>query len=296
MRKFTLALLALALTATSVMAQTQQSAPTLRVVTDDPNLPSDLFYGNVKVKPLRLRPGTNQRITIDDADFYVQQHYVDFLSRFPDAGGLNYWTGIITNCNGDAKCIDDARVNVSAAFFISQEFQESGYFIYRFYKGTLGRMPTYAEFTPDRRQVVGGTNLEASKTAFANAWVQRAEFLQNFPASITTAEAFVTKLIDTIKATTKGTVDLTSQRTSLLSAYQTGGRAAAMRQAVETKAFSDAEYNNAFVEMQYFGYLRRDPEPGGFGFWIDILNNRVPNNYRSMVKAFITAQEYRDRF
>ncbi|MGI8655310.1 MAG: DUF4214 domain-containing protein [Pyrinomonadaceae bacterium] len=295
MRKFTLALLALAMTATSVLAQTQQSAPTLRVVTDDPNLPSDLYYGTVKVKPLRLRPGTNQRITIDDADFYVQQHYVDFLSRFPDTGGLNYWMGLINNCNGDAKCIDDARVSVSAAFFISQEFQESGYFIYRFYKGTLGRMPTYAEFTPDRRQVVGGTNLDASKTAFTNAWVQRPDFLQKFPANMT-AEAFVTQLINTIKATTNGKVDLTSQSASLLSTYGTGGRAATMRQAVETKAFSDAEFNNAFVEMQYFGYLRRDPETDGYKFWLDVLNNRVPNNYRSMVKAFITAQEYRDRF
>ncbi len=111
-----------------------------------------------------------------------------------------------------------------------------------------------------------------------------------------TPEAFVDKLISTIKTTTKGTVDLTSQRAALLSTYGTGGRAATMRQAVETKAFSDAEFNNAFVEMQYFGYLRRDPETDGYNFWIDVLNNRVPNNYRSMVKAFITAQEYRDRF
>lgn len=295
MRKFTLALIVLALAASSVLAQTQQSAPTLRVVTDDPSLPSDLYYGTVKVKPLRLRPGTNQRITIDDADFYVQQHYVDFLSRFPDAGGFSYWTDSITKCAGDAKCVDDARVNVSAAFFISQEFQESGYFIYRFYKGTLNRMPTYAEFTPDRRQVVGGANLDASKASFTSAWVQRPEFLQNFPASMTDA-AFLDKLISTVKTTTNGAVDLTSQRASLLSALQTGGRAAAVRQAIDTKAFSDAEFNNAFVEMEYFGYLRRDPEPDGYKFWIDILNNRVPNNYRSMVKAFITSQEYRDRF
>jgi len=294
MRKFTLALLALALTATSVLAQTQQSAPTLRVVTDDPNLPSELYYGNVKVKPLRLRPGTTQRITIDDTDFYVQQHYVDFLSRFPDSGGFNYWMALINNCNGDAKCIDDARVSVSAAFFISQEFQESGYFIYRFYKGTLGRVPAYAEFTPDRRQVVGGANLDASKAAFASAWTQRPEFLQVFPASMTAGQ-FVDKLIATIK-TTNGAVDLTGQRANLLSTYQTGGRVATMRQAIEDKAFQQAEYNNAFVLMQYFGYLRRDPDTGGYNFWIDILNNRVPNNYRSMVKAFITAQEYRERF
>ncbi|HEX8920908.1 MAG TPA: hypothetical protein VF766_05495, partial [Pyrinomonadaceae bacterium] len=56
-----------------------QSAPTLRIETSDPNLPSDLYYGNIKVKPLRLRPGTNKVITIDDSDFFIQQHYIDFL-------------------------------------------------------------------------------------------------------------------------------------------------------------------------------------------------------------------------
>lgn len=292
MRKFILAVLVLTFIAASAMGQTQQSAPTLRVVTDDPNLPSDLYYGNVKVKPLRLRPGTNQRITIDDGDFFVQQHYVDFLSRFPDANGLNYWTNAITSCNGDAKCVDDARVSVSAAFFIEQEFQDSGYFVYRFYRGTLGRQPSYAEFSPDRRQIVGG-NIEASKTSFANAWVQRAEFLQRFPASLA-PDAFVDQLIGAISKTSG--VDLSAQRASLLSTLQASGRGAAVRQAVETKAFSAAEYNNAFVQMQYFGYLRRDPDAEGYKFWTDILNNRVPNNYRSMVKAFITAQEYRDRF
>jgi hypothetical protein len=51
-----------------------QSPPTLRIVTETPGLPSDLYYGDVKVKPLRLRPGTNIAITIDDSDFFVHQH------------------------------------------------------------------------------------------------------------------------------------------------------------------------------------------------------------------------------
>jgi hypothetical protein len=48
--------------------------------------------------------------------------------------------------------------------------------------------------------------------------------------------------------------------------------------------------------MQYFGYLRRDPDPGGYDFWLNILNNREPNNYRSMVCAFLTSGEMQDRF
>ena len=61
--RFAAALLVVGLAAVCASAQ----APTLRIQTDDPNLPSDLYYGNVKVKPLRLRPGTNQPVTIDDA-------------------------------------------------------------------------------------------------------------------------------------------------------------------------------------------------------------------------------------
>src|SRR5574341_11425 len=72
-----------------------QSPPTLRIVTETPGLPSDLYYGDVKVKPLRLRPGTNQPITIDDIDFLVQQQYIDFLLRFPDQTGFKNWVASI---------------------------------------------------------------------------------------------------------------------------------------------------------------------------------------------------------
>jgi len=48
--------------------------------------------------------------------------------------------------------------------------------------------------------------------------------------------------------------------------------------------------------MQYFGYLRRNADDPGYAFWLDILNNRQPNNYRSMVCAFITSTEYQLRF
>ena len=48
--------------------------------------------------------------------------------------------------------------------------------------------------------------------------------------------------------------------------------------------------------MEYFGYLRRDPDMEGYDFWLNVLNNRVPANYRSMVCAFLTSAEYQGRF
>src|SRR5438552_4420821 len=112
--RFAAALLVVGLAAICASAQ----APTLRIQTDDPNLPSDLYYGNVKVKPLRLRPGTNQVITIDDFDFFVQQQYIDFLSRMPDTSGFNFWNGGIGRDCGPSPtqgCIDVERINTSAA-------------------------------------------------------------------------------------------------------------------------------------------------------------------------------------
>src|SRR6476659_9603159 len=135
MMKLFLATLLLAFAAVASFAQ---SPPTLRIVTETPNLPSELFYGDIKVKPLRLRPGTNTPITINDADFYVSQQYVDFLSRFPDQSGFNFWTGEITGCGSDAACTEIKRINVSGAFFLSIEFKETGYLVYKMYKAGFG--------------------------------------------------------------------------------------------------------------------------------------------------------------
>jgi subtilisin family serine protease len=93
---------------------------------------------------------------LDDAGNFARQHYIDFLSREPDAPGLDFWTREVSSCNGDARCVDLKRVNVSGSFFLSQEFQVTGYYVYRMYKGTLGRAPYYAEFAPDLQRVSNG--------------------------------------------------------------------------------------------------------------------------------------------
>ncbi|HEY0407508.1 MAG TPA: DUF4214 domain-containing protein [Pyrinomonadaceae bacterium] len=293
MSKFTLAVLTVALVAATAVGQ--GSAPTLRIVTEDPNLPSELFYGNIKVKPVRMRPGTNTPITINDADFFVSQHYVDFFARFPDQGGLGYWTNEITSCvNSPTPCsIIGRKVGVSAAFFIENEFQQSGYFVYKLFKGTLDRLPTYAEFKPDRRIIMSSASIAAGKTALAAAFVQRPAFVQKYQ-NATTRDTFVDAIIATVQQTSG--VNIASQRNALLSQYDSGGRAAVISAVAEDASFSSAEYNRAFVAMQYWGYLNRDFDQGGYQFWLDVVNNRVTNNYRAMVCAFITSREYQERF
>lgn len=233
----------------------------------------------------------------DDAQFFVRQHYADFLGREPDANGLAYWTNEIRQCGSDAACIAQRRVGVSAAFFVETEFQEASSFVYRLYKSALGRRPTFAEFTADRSQVVSGQNLEANKEAFVRAFVARPEFQRKYPG-VMTAQQFSESLLDTVREGAR--VDLSFERNVLIGMYDgSDGRARILRRLADAPAFARAEYNRAFVLMQYFGYLRRDPDQGGYDFWLNVLDNKVASastGYRSMVCAFVTSAEYQTRF
>jgi hypothetical protein len=319
--KFAVALLITAFAALTVLGQ---APPTLHIVTEIPNLPSDLYYGNTKVKPLRLRPGTTTPITINDADFFVNQQYVDFLSRFPDQSGFDFWTSQITACNGNAACVDALRTNTSGAFFLSIEFQETGYLVERMYKVAFGDAQAQStdggthpilvpvvrrgEFLPDQLQVGQGVIvnktgwegvLEANKVAYANDFVSRTRFTTAYPAGMSAAQ-----FVDTLN-NNAGNPLSTNERNQLVSDL-TGGqktRAQAVRAIAEDSDLSLAEKNKAFVLMQYFGYLRRDPNSGpdtdytGYDFWLKKLNAHGGDFHAAeMVRSFLVAGEYLNRF
>ncbi len=300
----------------AIVTSAQTPPPTLRIVPDGPDLPADLFYGTIKVKPLRLRPGTVTPITINDADFFVSQQYVDFLSRMPDQSGFNFWTGEITGCGANAACTELKRINVSGAFFLSIEFQDTGYLVYRFHKAAFGDLsgkpvPVRREnFIPDSRfisngVVVGATGwqaiLESNKQAFANAFVGRPEFQTAFPGTMTAVQ-FVDKL-----DTNAGLVLSSTDRSTLISMLDVpsdpGKRALVVRAFAENSNLQQREFNKAFVLMQYFGYLKRNPDEGndtdfsGYNFWLGKLNQFNGNFVNAeMVKAFILSAEYNQRF
>jgi hypothetical protein len=326
--KIAVTLLVIVLAGMSVFGQ----SPTLRVVTDDPNLPSELFYGSVKVKPLRVRPGTNppQIITIDDTDFFVQQQYVDFLNRMPDASGFAFWNSNITQCGANAACIDAARVNTSAAFYLSIEFQTTGYLVEKMYKAAYGSTPgtstfggthtlpvpivKLSEFLPDTKQIgknliVGQTGwetvLENNKQAFALDFVGRSRFTTPYP-STTTPSAYVNKLFENAGVTpsTQELATAIGEFGGAADISNATSRSKALRDVAENSTLSSQEFNRAFVLMQYFGYLRRDPNNGngdtdytGYDFWLTKLNEFNGNFQNAeMVKSFIVSGEYKGRF
>jgi hypothetical protein len=316
MRKFLAAALFVGLSTFAALAQSQQ-APTLRIVSEDGNrLPSDLMYGNTKVKPLRLRPGTNVPITIDDSDFFVQQQYVDFLSRFPDQSGFGFWQGEINQCGSNTGCVETKRINVSAAFFLSIEFQNTGLFVYNSYKAAFGNIsanvpvPVRREtFMPETRGLANGIivgvgtweqDLLNNKIAYSRAFAQRSDFVAKYPTSMA-ADAYVEALFSTAGVTPSST-----ERQNAITAFGSGGttgRGDALRSVVESTSLHNAEINKAFVLLQYFGYLKRNPDDlpdanfNGYNFWLSKLN-QFGGNFVSaeMVKAFINSNEYRTRF
>ncbi len=252
--------------------------------------------------------------SIDCPEFFVRQNYLDFLNRDADASGLAFWTNEINSCGFDPDCIGAKSVNVSAAFFLSIEFQETGYLIYRMFKAAYGDMPgtpvplTRQEFLPDTQRVglgvVVGTPgweqaLETNKNAFASEFVARSRFTTAFPPGMT-AEQFV----DTLNANAGGPLSQ-AERNQLVSELASGARTRAqvLRSVAEDADLARNEFNKAFVLMQYFGYLRRNPNDppdtnfAGYTFWLNKLNQFNGNFVAAeMVKAFISSTEYRQRF
>ena len=261
---------------------------------------------------------------IDNASFFVRLHYLDFLSREPDTSGLNFWTNQITQCGVDPQCIEIKRINVSAAFFLSIEFQQTGYLVERTYKAAYGnangnstlggvhQVPVSIvrlnEFLPDTQAIGQGvivgqtgweTALENNKQAFTTEFVQRSRFTTAFPPSMTPAQ-FVDALNNNA-----GNPLSTTERNQLVSELSTNAktRAQVLRAVAEDPDLNSAEFNRAFVLMQFFGYLRRNPNDApdsdytGYDFWLTKLNQFSGNFVNAeMVKAFITSGEYRQRF
>lgn len=141
---------------------------------------------------------------VDSASFFVRQHYLDFLNREPDIAGLNFWTNTITSCGANQSCIDVARINASAAFFLSNEFQSTGTIAYLANRTAFGSSASgspaavlYGQFERDVQQLqqnlVFGqpgfdAQLEANKTAYFNDFVTRPDFITAYPSTLTNAQ------------------------------------------------------------------------------------------------------------
>ena len=270
---------------------------------------------------------------IDDARTFVFWQYKDFLRRDPDAPGWDHWTAEITQCTTnpafrrpgetEAQCIDRTRENTSAAFFVSPESQNISYFVLRVYRGSLGRMPFFGggsgpndEFTRDAATVGQGIVvnnalahdvINANKQAFVNAFVTRTDFRAIYDGLSNTQ--YVDKLFQTTGVTPSapdrqalidglngGTLTRARVLFNVVDGTTTGAGGVLTFNTTYGQAFYNNLFNAGFVQMEYFGYLQRDPDQGGYDFWLGKLNFFGDWVNAEMVKAFINSPEYRSRF
>ena len=228
------------------------------------------------------------------------------------------------SCGADAQCAEVKRINVSAAFFLSIEFQETGYLAYRTYKTAFGDATSpnvpgtvpvirLREFLADTQQLGQGVvvnvgdwqrQLDENKSAYMLEFVQRPRFLEEYPRSMG-LDDFLDKLIRNSGAILNGEERERISALIRLGPYSDWLRADLLKVVAESQSLRRAELNRAFVLMEYFGYLRRNPDDApepklnyaGWRFWLDKLEEHNGNYVEAeMVKAFITSDEYRRRF
>jgi hypothetical protein len=256
---------------------------------------------------------------LDETVYFVRQQYVDFLGREPDEAGLGFWVNNIELCGESAPCRQAKRIDTSAAFFLSIEFQQTGYLVYRTYQTAFGDQPgtpvslKLGEFKPDtatigKDVIVNATGwqakLDANTVSYMSDFVQRARFVSAYPTTMT-PDAFVDKLFATAHVT-PGAAEralAVSEFGASQNTTDTVARGRALRRVAENNQLAQQEFNQAFVLMQYFGYLRRDPNSGqdtdftGYGFWLGKLDTFNGNfGDAEMVKSFLVSTEYRGRF
>jgi hypothetical protein len=279
---------------------------------------------------------TGGTLAIDDPSIFIRQQYLDFLNREPEPGPdgvygtsddpMNFYLNILNGCAAsDAECIRYARGALSGNFFRSPEFQRKGSYVANLTNITIGQRartaaelddatkverPHYSEFIADLASISTANDdaalTDALKDQLAVAWLQRTEIQQKFPSSLTNQE-FVQKLESTAG------VSLANEST-LIANLNSGSqsRAQVLRAVAESAEVSNKFYKPNFVMMEYFGYLRRDPEdchnaanwagadPNQCGYIFH--NNRFNLSADAdfieniIVRGFIESPEYRARF
>ncbi|HEX8749396.1 MAG TPA: YHYH protein [Pyrinomonadaceae bacterium] len=257
--------------------------------------------------------------------FFVRQNYLDFLAREPDDAGFNDWTNVLNTCGTQEGFLGSPpgcdRAHVSHGFYASPEFINTGFLIYRMYEVGMGRLPRYSEFIPDMAALssygLADSVWQQNLSDYLQQFTTRAEFTARFSDSMQTAEAsqLITKLEQAAGvalpsgATTSAGQPTQYGRAELINLRASGQFTVGqtLKAFVEQKAIYDKYFPRGFVTMEYFAYLKRDPDlndPGltGWSDWVDVFTNGKqsagiqPYDYHHLIFGFIYSEEYRKRF
>jgi len=249
----------------------------------NPLAPDDL-YAITKTEP-NAQTETPRRVSASYS--FVRQQYLDILHREPEKAESEKWTTLINDCRGELPCVLDRRISEDLNLLNSREFQDTGGFVFRLYQAALGRAPKHVEWERDVNQLIAAGK---GKVAFAEEWVGRPEFLNSYPEALSNGE-YVDKLLQT-----SGQTADQSERGTLIENLGQGKltRAGALLNLIDNSS-AKPEDDKAFVTLCYFVYLKRDPDPEGYNYWLQIYRSR-PKNEPTLVQGFFNSGEYRTRF
>ena len=252
--------------------------------------------GAITIDPGVASTGSNP---VDDFRFFITQQFADLTGRDPDQPTIERLAAQLNSCGQRNDCLRTRRVEISTNLLVDNELPSTGVFLYGLYAAGLGRLPRYNEFESDRALITNQkTELEATRIALANAFVERLEFKRKYPATMKPAE-FVDSIL-TLLAQSSG-VDLGSERATLISLLDdaANGRAMLLARLASDQRVIDANYNQALVLFQYFSQLRRNPDEASYGAWVNTLKSkplRDPEAARLLVCNFLNSTEYQNRF
>jgi lysyl endopeptidase len=257
---------------------------------------------NVTITDNDVQPATQN--PIDNQAFFIRQQYIDFLGRVAEDSGFSFWNSRMTNCPAGQIC---DRIDTSMRFFQSDEFQARGFYIYRLYDAVLGRLPLYAEFVPDVARLNGPQTVEEQrlgKDAYLLDLINKTEFRNIYGQYLSANGLIATNPTGFVDALCARAGITPASRQTLINNLAAGTRTPAqtIEDFILTPELSNVGtlfYDRGFITMQYFGYLRRDPETAGFNFWVgQLIGANAPHrgDYRFMVGGFLQADEYRFRY
>ena len=251
--------------------------------------------GAITIDPAVSAPIANP---VDDARFFVSQHFTDLTGRAADPVSIEKLTTQLAQCGTRAECLRAARLDISTSLIVN-ELPSSALFLNSLYVSSLGRRPKLAEFESDRALLVSDTEgPDRARTALVTAFVQRPEFKKKYPATMKPAE-FVDAILATVLQTTG--IDLAGEKDSFTGMFDDPelGRIGIVARLATQAAIVDAQYNQTLVTFNYFAFLRRDPDETGFAYWLNAIKNKSPRDpasARAMVCSFLNSEEYQSRF